>query len=141
MTNTAIKGRRLTPAAAVVAGLLALATVSAADAKPIITGFAIAPQRGAPACGGSTDCVRFTFRSFDPSRARDSKLTFRLVVVRTSDGARKLNIRGSFANSESLQRYWARPKTPFTAGKYTARVIVTGADSTKSAVRTFRWRV
>lgn len=141
MTDTAIKGRRLAPAAAVVAGLLALTAASAADAKPVITGFAISPERGAPACGGSTDCVRFTFRSFDASRARDSKLTFRLVVVRRSDGTRKLNIRGSFANSESLQRYWARPKTPFAAGEYTARVIVTGADSTKSAVRTFRWRV
>lgn len=139
MSGTAIKGRRLTPAALAVAGLLALAAASAADAKPVITGFAIAPERGAPACGESTDCLRFTFRSFDASRARDSKLTFRLLVTRKSDGVRKMNVTGSFANTEALHRYWVRPKTPFTAGEYTARVIVTGSDSTKSAVRTFRW--
>lgn len=140
MTHAAIKGRRLTPAAAVVAGLLALASASAAEAKPVITGFDIAPHRGAPACGGSTDCVRFTFRAFDASRARDSRLTFRLIVMHKSSGVQKLNISGSFANSESLQRYWARPGTPFEKGDYTARVVVTGSDSTKSGVRTFRWR-
>lgn len=139
---TSLRSRRgLIPLAAIGAGFLALTFASAADAKPVITGFSVTPERGAAACGNSADCVRFTFRSFDASRARDSKLTFRFIVVRKKDGVRKLNLSGSFANNESLQRYWAKPKRPFTDGAYTARVIVTGADSTKSVIRTFRWDI
>jgi hypothetical protein len=126
---------------AVAAGLLALAAAATAEARPVITGFGVTPDRGAPACGESANCLRFTFRAFDASRARDSKLTFRLVVTRKKDGVRKLNATGTFANSETLQRYWVRPKTAFTDGTYTARLIVTGADSTKSPLRTFSWDI
>jgi hypothetical protein len=126
-----------TPLALAAAALLAFGAPQA-DAKPVITGFSATPERGAPACGGASDCLRFTFRAFDASRARDAKLTFRLVVWR-SDGTREFNLTGRFANTEATQRYWTTPKRPFVEGTYRARVIVTGADSTKSPLTTFRW--
>jgi hypothetical protein len=126
-----------TPLALAAAALLSFGAPQA-DAKPVVTGFSATPERGAPACGGATDCLRFTFRAFDSSRARDAKLSFRLIVWR-SDGTRALNLTGRFPNTEAAQRYWTTPKHPFAEGTYKARVIVTGADSAKSPMATFRW--
>lgn len=132
--------RRLRGAPALLLACALWSAAAPADARPVVAGFAVTPARGHPECDGHATCLHVTLRVFDGSRLKGSILRYRFVARHGDETAFRINAVGEIPNQPGVQHLWIKPETKLRRGTYLARVIVAGASTTKSPVRSFAWR-
>ena len=110
-----------------------------AEAKPVISAFAITAVHNTPNPGCTHEwCFRFTFRAWEPDQFRDENLRWRLLVMRVGDNGLVGNFHGTFKNSTQPERWWAWPTYVLESGTYVARLVINSARGKRTKDRVFR---